>query len=126
MLTHDDLSEDRKIAFILYLAPWDIPCENGEKHDETDQINYINAEKGEVFFSTMIIQRLDHILINIFLQKGWSKAMGGELQFFASKEGQPSSVVKALVPRNNTFAFFKVNNVSFHQVQKIHVFFSFS
>lgn len=52
LLTHDDLLEDRKIAFILYLAPWDIPCENDDKNDapSTDRLNFITGDKGEVFF----------------------------------------------------------------------------
>lgn len=43
--------------------------------------------------------------------------MGGELEFFAVDElNQPSAAVNSLVPKNNTFAFFKVGSKSFHQV----------
>eukprot|EP00698_Gefionella_okellyi_P006382 TRINITY_DN15738_c0_g1_i1.p1 TRINITY_DN15738_c0_g1~~TRINITY_DN15738_c0_g1_i1.p1 ORF type:complete len:464 (-),score=100.20 TRINITY_DN15738_c0_g1_i1:47-1438(-) len=52
--------------------------------------------------------------------KDWSEADGGSLDLFSvDGNGEPAGVVKKLVPAWNTFTFFEVSPVSFHQVAEI-------
>jgi prolyl 3-hydroxylase /prolyl 3,4-dihydroxylase len=48
-----------------------------------------------------------------------SKKEGGALELYGSKRGVPSKVEKSFQPAFNTFAFFKVSPVSFHQVAEV-------
>lgn len=93
LLVHDDLLADRRVAFILYLAPWrppaaqHAPLENGAGDRQA-------AEWG-----------------------GWARSMGGALQLLArDAAGRPTEVVHSTSPRNNMLAFFKVGHESYHQV----------
>lgn len=36
LLAHDDLLADRRVAFILYLAPWRRPCAAGAPRENGD------------------------------------------------------------------------------------------
>ncbi len=47
------------------------------------------------------------------------KSDGGRLQFFSSKNKKPIRVVKSIIPKFNTFAFFIVSDRSFHQVEEV-------
>lgn len=48
----------------------------------------------------------------------WSKEDGGALDLFSvDAEGQPDKVVVSKVPKWNSFLFFEVSPVSFHQVR---------
>ncbi|XP_047027753.1 prolyl 3-hydroxylase sudestada1 [Helicoverpa zea] len=97
LLPHDDLLSDRRVAFILYLAPWRRPpaampaLENGSgDHPHA-------TDSG-----------------------GWEAAMGGALQLLARDEaGRPADVAHSVSPRNNMLAFFKVGTDSFHQVEEV-------
>ncbi|XP_026736755.1 prolyl 3-hydroxylase sudestada1 [Trichoplusia ni] len=96
LLVHDDLLADRRVAFILYLAPWrppapqHAPLENGAGDRQA-------AEWG-----------------------GWSRSMGGALQLLArDAAGRPTEVVHSTSPRNNMLAFFKVGHESYHQVEEV-------
>ncbi|XP_075982063.1 prolyl 3-hydroxylase sud1 [Anticarsia gemmatalis] len=103
LLVHDDLLADRRVAFILYLAPWrpappapPAAQENGagDHHEENDKA-------GESW-------------------GGWGRHMGGALQQLARDEaGRPTEVVRSVYPRNNMLAFFKVGADSFHQVEEV-------
>ncbi|KAJ8728489.1 hypothetical protein PYW07_006185 [Mythimna separata] len=103
LLTHDDLLADRRVAFILYLAPWrparpprtarhqDKPIENGDGD---------HHEEGS--------------------WGGWSADMGGALQLLGrDADGRPTSVQHSVSPRNNMLAFFKVGADSYHQVEEV-------
>lgn len=50
----------------------------------------------------------------------WSAAMGGTLDLYSAQEdGSPGAIVKSIVPRFNTMAFFEVSSRSFHQVAEV-------
>ncbi|XP_053616459.1 prolyl 3-hydroxylase sudestada1 [Plodia interpunctella] len=96
LLVHDDLLADRRVAFILYLAPWRRvlrAVENGGGANHAD-----NEECDET----------------------WRPEMGGALELLACDEdGRPRAVQRRVYPSNNTLAFFKVGTDSFHQVGEV-------
>lgn len=48
---------------------------------------------------------------------GWNQADGGCLHLFSKDQtGQPSEVVRSVVPANNQLIFFPVTNDSYHEV----------
>lgn len=50
----------------------------------------------------------------------WSAADGGALDLYdTDKDGQPAAIAKSLIPSWNTFTFFEVSPVSFHQVSEV-------
>ena len=50
----------------------------------------------------------------------WSASMGGTLDLYAAEaDGSPGAIVKSIVPRFNTMAFFEVSTKSFHQVAEV-------
>ena len=50
----------------------------------------------------------------------WAEADGGQLELFnTDEEGNPGSVVRRLMPVNNSFAFFEVSPQSYHQVAEV-------
>lgn len=60
------------------------------------------------------------------VQPDWSLSDGGCLQLFESVSdatlglyAQPGRIVKSLVPRFNSMAFFEVTPTSYHQVQEV-------
>lgn len=104
LLVHDDLLSDRRVAFILYLAPWKPPpappgggpCQNGGSNEH--EVIQVDSEESV----------------------GWCKYMGGALELLAKDDsGQPTEVVHSVYPRNNMLAFFKVGADSFHQVGEV-------
>ncbi|XP_037976480.2 prolyl 3-hydroxylase sudestada1 [Plutella xylostella] len=105
LLVHDDLLGDRRVAFILYLAPWTPSagrycvrqCENGNGEDKDD------AETIEI----------EDI-------QGWSAHMGGALQLLGTDSaGAPAAARRVVCPRNNMLALFPVSPASFHQVGEV-------
>ena len=44
---------------------------------------------------------------------------GGSLNLFNQKDSLPDEVAKKIVPQFNTFAFFEVSPVSFHEVEEV-------
>ncbi|MDO8642452.1 MAG: 2OG-Fe(II) oxygenase family protein [Candidatus Woesearchaeota archaeon] len=44
---------------------------------------------------------------------------GGSLNLFNSKNKMPTTVVKKIIPQFNTFTFFEVSPVSFHEVEEV-------
>ena len=48
-----------------------------------------------------------------------NKFDGGSLDFYSTRNGQPSTLSKSLIPKFNTFAFFEVSPKSFHQVSEV-------
>lgn len=103
LLPHDDLLNDRRIAFILYLAPWTPSAaakalENGQ-HDISE--GGIKTYGGGT-------------------DTGWCRSMGGALQLYNEKTpGQPGAVVTQVYPCNNMLAFFKVGPETYHQVAEV-------
>ncbi len=50
----------------------------------------------------------------------WSASMGGTLDLYETQQdGSPGAIVKSIVPRFNTMAFFEVSSHSFHQVAEV-------
>ena len=50
----------------------------------------------------------------------WTEKDGGLLELFNTDDnGDPGEVVRKLLPRQNSFAFFEVSAVSFHQVSEV-------
>uniref|UniRef100_A0A2H1WUM9 uS12 prolyl 3-hydroxylase n=1 Tax=Spodoptera frugiperda TaxID=7108 RepID=A0A2H1WUM9_SPOFR len=115
LLVHDDLLADRRVAFILYLAPWapprpptvdHRPLENGSGDHAAGR----SAECGGWAPDTGGAAEWG----------GWAPDMGGALQLLArDAAGRPQRVVRSITPRNNTLAFFKVGADSFHQVEEV-------
>lgn len=62
-------------------------------------------------------RRIAYIL---YLVPSWEASDGGTLDLFnTDKNGQPKNIVRSLVPQWNTFAFFEVSPISFHQVAEV-------
>jgi Rps23 Pro-64 3,4-dihydroxylase Tpa1-like proline 4-hydroxylase len=59
-------------------------------------------------------RRIAYILY--LVPEDWSSEDGGALDLFSSQNGQPSKVIKSILPSRNAFAFFEVSPASFHQV----------
>jgi len=56
----------------------------------------------------------------MYFVKDWSEKDGGTLDLFdRDANGDPKDVVKRLVPKNNSLAFFEVTEKSFHQVAEV-------
>jgi len=56
----------------------------------------------------------------LYLTEEWSEEDGGLLELFDTDcDGNPSNVVRKLLPQNNSLAFFEVSPVSFHQVSEV-------
>ena len=53
-------------------------------------------------------------------RESWTEKDGGLLELFNTDDnGDPGEVVRKLLPRQNSFAFFEVSPVSFHQVSEV-------
>lgn len=103
LLVHDDMLQDRRVAFIMYLAPW---RPSPTKHNSVE-----NGASGDHHEGTDLTESA---------WRGWSAHMGGALQQLARDDhGRPDKVVRSVYPRNNMFAFFKVGPDSFHQVEEV-------
>ncbi|BFY99311.1 hypothetical protein BsWGS_02351 [Bradybaena similaris] len=58
--------------------------------------------------------------IYYLVPESWSVADGGTLDLFDTDEQcQPKSIVKSIVPKRNSFLFFDVSAVSYHQVAEV-------
>uniref|UniRef100_A0A1E1XA86 uS12 prolyl 3-hydroxylase n=1 Tax=Amblyomma aureolatum TaxID=187763 RepID=A0A1E1XA86_9ACAR len=56
----------------------------------------------------------------LYLTPSWTSTDGGSLDLFdIDINGQPRDIVHNIVPRFNSFAFFEVSPVSFHQVAEV-------
>lgn len=45
---------------------------------------------------------------------------GGTLNLFNSKDGKPTTIERKIIPKYNHFAFFKVSEKSFHEVEELY------
>ena len=45
---------------------------------------------------------------------------GGSLNLFNNKDGIPTDIVKKIIPKFNTLAFFEVSKISFHEVEEVY------
>ncbi|CAK1542435.1 unnamed protein product [Leptosia nina] len=98
LLIHDDKLSDRRVAFILYLAPWHPPRLPPRIHNGNKDTTHHSVEKW----------------------CGWSEEMGGALELFARDEnGEPTDVARRIYPSNNSLAFFQVGKESYHQVGEV-------
>lgn len=56
----------------------------------------------------------------MYFVKDWSEKDGGTLDLFdRDQNGDPKEIVKKLVPKTNSLAFFPVTEKSFHQVAEV-------
>lgn len=106
------------VDFITYLR-----CLTGLK------ISYDNYGKIVDFFGS-VYQDTDYLLchddflegrkiaFNVYLSN-FDAGEGGSLNLLSSKQGKPWKVVKKIIPRFNTFAFFAVSKTSFHEVEEV-------
>ena len=63
-------------------------------------------------------RRIAYILY--LVDENWEKSDGGCLDLFkVNSDNQPTSIVSSVVPQWNSFAFFAVSPVSFHQVSEV-------
>ncbi|KAI8440738.1 hypothetical protein MSG28_009077 [Choristoneura fumiferana] len=93
LLVHDDLLGSRRVAFILYLAPW----RTAQRRHNGDSAPHVDLA-----------------------EEGWSAHMGGALELVArDEEGRPTDVARAVTPVNNMLAFFQVGPETFHQVGEV-------
>lgn len=101
LLVHDDLLADRRVAFILYLAPWRPRAASYRPAAQDALENGASHEGGEP-------------------AAGWAEHMGGALELLArDARGRPAGVAHRVFPRNNALAFFAVGADSFHQVGEV-------
>ena len=95
-------------------------------------ISYVTNEKltGNVDVNGSLYENTDHLLPHddrledrkvafIYYLSTSSKKDGGALLLFSSKKGDPIKAIKSINPSANTFAFFKVSPISFHQVEEV-------
>ncbi|XP_049773768.1 prolyl 3-hydroxylase OGFOD1 [Schistocerca cancellata] len=54
-----------------------------------------------------------------YLNRNWTAHDGGALQLFNTMETEPGNIVKSILPQFNSFVFFEVSEISFHQVQEV-------
>ncbi|XP_038219040.1 prolyl 3-hydroxylase sudestada1 [Zerene cesonia] len=105
LLIHDDRLTDRRVAFILYLAPWQPPHRYHLFQNGGDDTNHKGARGAKGAWGGW---------------SGWSRAMGGALELFArDAAGAPADVARRVYPANNMLAFFQVGKDSFHQVGEV-------
>ncbi|XP_068623016.1 prolyl 3-hydroxylase sudestada1 isoform X2 [Battus philenor] len=106
LLVHDDLLADRRVAFILYLAPHGPPARLAHLARPPSTDHCADITNGDKQARTE--------------WGGWHESMGGALELLARDElGRAAAVRRRLCPRNNTLAFFKVGHDSFHQVGEV-------
>ncbi|RVE51888.1 hypothetical protein evm_003508 [Chilo suppressalis] len=104
LLVHDDMLSDRRVAFILYLAPWSVSnrpagsVENGSGDCHKQEADTINVDE---------------------LSDGWASHMGGALELLSCDDRGPANVSHRVLPRNNMLAFFRVHTDSYHQVEEV-------
>ncbi|VVD05362.1 unnamed protein product, partial [Leptidea sinapis] len=99
LLVHDDRLSDRRVAFILYLAPWQQPIKHALLQNGGG-----DTQKNEKE-STWC---------------GWSPEMGGGLELFSmDQDGEPATVEHTVYPANNMLAFFQVGPETYHQVSEV-------
>eukprot|EP00118_Oscarella_pearsei_P013781 m.113866 g.113866 ORF g.113866 m.113866 type:complete len:446 (+) comp37467_c0_seq2:320-1657(+) len=55
----------------------------------------------------------------LYLVPDWCDEDGGLLGLFNTTDGHPDRIVQSLIPQWNTFVFFEVSPVSFHQVSEV-------
>lgn len=95
-------------------------------------ISYVTKEKltGNIDVNGSLYEKTDYLLPHddrledrkiafIYYLSTLSKSEGGALLLFSSKDNVPVKAVKSINPTANTFAFFKVSPLSFHQVDEV-------
>ncbi|XP_045453565.1 prolyl 3-hydroxylase sudestada1 [Melitaea cinxia] len=105
LLVHDDRLGDRRVAFILYLAPWT------PRAPPPPPLLHNGAGDRPVNLQVSSTQEL--------CGDGWRPHMGGALELFSCDEAGPARVALRAYPANNTLAFFAVGPKSFHQVGEV-------
>ncbi|KPI98319.1 2-oxoglutarate and iron-dependent oxygenase domain-containing protein 1 [Papilio xuthus] len=140
LLVHDDLLADRRVAFILYLAPHEPPAPPPAPRDGTHLTNgdkksapkvreevleevseEVTEEVTKEVRKVVSEEEREAVVQEAGLQmRGWSERMGGALELLSrDAEGRAGRVVRRVFPRNNMLAFFKVGHDSFHQASSV-------
>jgi Rps23 Pro-64 3,4-dihydroxylase Tpa1-like proline 4-hydroxylase len=55
----------------------------------------------------------------VFYLSTLNKSEGGSLGLYSSKNKKPIKIAKRIQPEFNSFIFFKVSDISFHEVEEI-------
>lgn len=55
----------------------------------------------------------------IYYLSNFKEADGGSLNLFSSKNNMPIKITRKIIPKFNTFAFFEVSPISFHEVEEV-------
>ncbi|XP_052749858.1 prolyl 3-hydroxylase sudestada1 isoform X2 [Galleria mellonella] len=138
LLVHDDLLADRRVAFILYLAPWRPPSPPPSVTDTSDDLVVDGAQDTPVVKNPSDVPNSsdtqtpsdvpvangadDHVHEDVqdVQGGGWARRLGGALELLAcDARGRPRRVARRVFPRNNMLAFFQVGPHSFHQVGEV-------
>ncbi|KPJ11080.1 2-oxoglutarate and iron-dependent oxygenase domain-containing protein 1 [Papilio machaon] len=124
LLVHDDLLADRRVAFILYLAPHEPPAPPPAPPPASppalsDATELTNGDKQTAQEVTREVTK-EAVQEAGLRMRGWAEHMGGALELLSQDaEGRAGQVVRRVFPRNNMLAFFKVGHDSFHQVAEV-------
>lgn len=95
-----------------------------------EKITGLTLKRGVLDLQGSLYEDTDYLLCHddqlegralafIYYLSDFEEADGGSLNLFASHKGIPTNVVKKIVPRMNTLAFFKVTPLSFHEVEEV-------
>ena len=97
-------------------------------------IEYLTSTKltNKIDISGSLYQNTDYLLchddqlegrkIAYFLYfTNMEESEGGNLNLFYSENGEPTKVVKKIIPKFNTLAFFEVSSISFHELEEVTV-----
>ncbi|XP_064626041.1 prolyl 3-hydroxylase OGFOD1-like [Lineus longissimus] len=105
-LYSDFLAWLREVTGIQFSEKVDMTC---SKYDYTDTLLCHDDELEG--------RRIAFIL---YLVPPWKDGDGGALEIFNTDENRlPKDVIRSIFPKWNSFAFFEVNPVSFHQVAEV-------
>lgn len=98
--------------------------------DYMGKITNIKLKYGVVDISGSIYRNTDYLLCHddrlegrkiayLFYLSDFTLKEGGSLNLFSSKKGLPDKVIKKIFPKFNTFVFFEVSDLSFHEVEEV-------
>lgn len=106
---------------------------------------FLMSEEFVNFFENLIKEKLDHSKMDLHslklentnyllchddqiqnrayafilnLSQNWKEELGGNLELYDNKNNEPTKVVKTVTPAFNQFNFFKVSDISFHQISE--------
>lgn len=95
-----------------------------------DQLTGFRLKTDAIDLAGTLYQDTDYLLCHddrlegrkiayLFYLSDMEEKDGGSLNLFASKSEVPVKIGKKIIPRFNTFAFFEVSPISFHEVEEV-------